>query len=89
MANSFVQSMVKSLLPLVINNLDAINSAVRLQLENVMLSDEEVCAAYFCVCNDEGIAYIMTCTLDKNDKIFAIKSKQKLTEFIQSLIKMI
>jgi len=89
MKNGFLQPVIKMLLPTVIDNLDSINTAVRMQLENIPLPANAVCAAYFCVCNDDGIAHIATCTLDANDKIVSVENTQKLTEFIQSLIKII
>ncbi|MCL1867660.1 MAG: hypothetical protein FWF72_01745 [Paludibacter sp.] len=83
------QPIIKMLLPAVIDNLDSVNSAVRMQLENVALPANAVCAAYFCMCSDDGVAHIATCTLDANDKIVSVENSQKVTDFVQNLIKLV
>ncbi|MDR2824796.1 MAG: hypothetical protein LBB41_06330 [Prevotellaceae bacterium] len=84
-----LQPILKSFLPQLIESLDSVNHAVKMQLENVVLPKNAVYAAYCCLCNDTGVAYISLCTFDADDKMVSVENSQKLTDFIQSLLKML
>ena len=85
--NPIMRNVVKSFIPMISQNLGAVNDYLVNYLAGVELQQGEARASIVCSTATDGQVYIIVCTFDENDKVIRLVSKSTVTEFIQLIIK--
>ena len=82
-----MRNMIKGFVPLISQNLGAVNDFLVNYLDGVELQDGEVRTSIVCSTASDGQAYIIVCAFDENDKVIRLVSKSTVTDFISLIIK--
>lgn len=87
--NPIIRNMVKGFIPLISDNMGAVNDYLTGYLAGIELQQEESRASIVCSTAKDGNAYIIVCAFDENDTAVRVVSKMSVTEFITLILKQI
>lgn len=85
--NPMVKMMLKQFLPLITDKIHQIDPALKDILSSIELKEGEKYAVFMLTVNPaDDVVYILSVCMNETDSVTRIVSRQKLTDFINSLL---